>query len=462
VSPSKLDAKPIQSALILYLALTAAAANEERLSLLVSTNKYEYQLNEQIVVNYWVNKACDMKIHLRWAEGYLEYDVIKAAPGFSTYVAQGVEFEGVVEVGAEGRVGQEKAQARTLILVTERTRPQLLSIPSGGRAYNDTEYSKTLILRNLDLNLTSVEEDQSVTVDPEEELKGRLRCQVWSLGLNSTERWQLFLLPSWTADWPPQTGFLLYDGVPGEYLYLPVERRYIFVPSQQIIVEFTLKAPKLPGMYFLWFCFSNELNATRAYSKFTYPLTLPAHARIIVKQKIRTRLELVANPSSVEAGEEVSLTGFLKPAVAGASITLSIWRGSEKVEGPPETSVIVLTREDGSFSHRWTSAISGEYQAKASYGGGRSHLPVEGEAVRVTVRPVLNLTPFYLVVMVALVAVFTIYARRKPRLPTISEVLEHLEEARRYVRQSGGDLGVKMRIRIFLLGLLRRLRQLFT
>jgi len=448
--------------LILYLTLTAAMANEERLSLLVSTNKYEYQLNEQIVVNYWVNKACDLKIYLRWAEGYLEYDVIKAAPGFSSYVAQGLEFEGVVEVGVQGWVGQEKAQARTFILITDETRPQLLSLPSGGRANNNTEYSETLILRNLDLNLTSTEEDQSVTIDPEEEVKGRLRCQVWSLGLNSTQKWQLFLLPSWTTEWPPQMVFLLYDGVPGERLYLPAERRFIYVPSQQIIVEFTLKAPKLPGMYFLWFCFSNELNTTQAFSKFTHPLTLPAHARIIVKYKIRTRLELVANPSSVEAGEEVSLTGFLKPPVGGAPITLNIWRAGEKLEGAPEASVIVITREDGSFSHRWTSTISGEYQARASYGGSRSHLPVEGEAVRVTVRPILNLTPFYLVVMVALAAALTIYARRKPRLPTVSEVLEHLEEARRYVRQGGGDLGVKTRIRIFLHELLRRLRQLFT
>nr|MDO8135588.1 hypothetical protein [Candidatus Njordarchaeum guaymaensis] len=455
--------KTMLSVLILYLTLTAAVAyQDERLSLLVSTNKYEYQLNEQIVVNYWVNKACDLKIYLRWAEGYLEYDVIKAAPGYSTYVAQGMEFEGVLEVGAQGSVGPEKAQAKTFILVTDETRPQLMSLPSGGRANNNTEYSETLILRNLDLNLTSPEEDQSVTVDPEEEVKGRLRCQVWSLGLNSTQRWQLFLLPSWTAEWPPPIGFLVYDGVPGEQLYLPAERRFIYVPSQQIIVEFTIKVPKLPGMYFLWFCFSNELNATHAFSKFTHPLTLPAHARIIVKYKIRTRLELIANPSNVEAGEEVSFSGFLKPALAGAPITLNIWRASEKLEGAPQASVIVITREDGSFSHRWTSTIFGEYQARASYGGSRSHLPADGEAVRVTIRPVLNLTPFYVAVMIALVAALTIYARRKPRLPTISEVLEHLEEARKYVRQGGKELGVKTRIRTFLYELLKRLRQLLT
>jgi len=457
-----LDAKSIQSVLILYLTLTAAVANEEKLSLLVSTNKYEYQLNEQIVVNYWVSKACDLKVYLRWPEGYLEYDVIKAAAGFSSYVTQGLEFEGVVEVGIQGWAGLEKAQARAFILVTDETRPQLVSLPSGGRANNNTEYSETLILRNLDLNLTSTEEDQSVTVDPEEEVKGRLRCQVWSPRLNSTERWQLFLLPSWTAEWPPQISFLLYDGVPGEQLYLPIERRFIYVPSQQIIVEFTIKAPKLPGMYFLWFCFSNELNASQAFFKFTRPLTLPAHAKIIVKQKIRTRLELVANPSSVEAGEEVSFTGFLKPALAGAPITLNVWRASERLEGAPEISVMVITREDGSFSHRWTSTIFGDYQARVSYGGSRSHLPAEGEAVRVTIRPILNLTPFYLAVAVAIVAALTIYARRRPRLPTISEVLEHLEEAKKYVRQGGGELGVKTRIRIFLRELLRRLRQLFT
>jgi len=443
--------------------MTAPVANgAETLSLLVSTNKYEYQLNEQIVVNYWVNKACDLKIHLRWAEGYLEHDVIKAAPGYSSYVAQGLEFEGVVEVGVQGWVGLEKAQARTFILIADETRPQLVSLPSGGRANNNTEYSKTLILRNLDLNLTSSDEDQSVTVDSEEEVKGRLRCQVWSLGLNSTERWQLFLLPSWTAEWPPQIGFLLYDGVPGEQLYLPAERKFIYVPSQQIIVEFTVKAPKLAGMYYLWFCFSNELNVTQVFSKFTHPLTLPAHARIIVKHKIRTRMELVANPSTVEAGEEVSFTGFLKPAVAGAPITLTIWRGSEKLEGAPEISVVVITREDGSFSHRWTSTIFGEYHVRASYGGSRSHLPVEVEPVRVTTRPILNLTPFYLVMSVAIVAALLIYTRRKPRLPTISEVLEHLEEARMYLRQGGGEVGVKARIRFFLRELLRRLRQLLT
>lgn len=455
--------KSIQSVLILYLTLTAAIANEERLSLQVSTNKYEYQLNEQIVVNYWVNKACNLRIYLKWAEGYLEYDVIKAAPSFSSHVAQGLEFEGVVEVGAQGWIGGEKALARTFITITETTRPQLLALPSGGRANNNTEYSQTLILRNLDLNLTSPEEDQSITTDPEEEVRGRLRCQVWSPQLNSTERWQLFLLPSWTPDWPPSTSFVLYDGVPGEQLYLPSERRFIYVPSQQIIVDFSFKAPKLPGIYFLWFCFGNELNAAQAASKFTNPLTLPAHGRIIVRQRIMTRIQLAANPSDVQIGEEVSFTGFLKPALAGASITLNIWRSSEKPESRvPEASIIVTTREDGSFSNRWTSTIIGEYYVTATYGGSRSHLPVEGDAVRVNVRPVLNLAPLYLAATVALVAVLTIYVRRKPRLPTISEILEHLEEAKSYVSEGGVELGVKTRIRLFLRELLRRLRQLFT
>lgn len=444
---------------MLCLVLTAVRAQDERLALLVSTNKYEYQPNEQIVVNYWVNKACNLKVYLKWANEYVEHETIKAELGFSSYVAQGIEFDGAVEIGAQAWTSQEKAEARSFILVTEQSRPHLASLPSGGRASNNTEYFETLILRNLDLNLTSAEDDQSITVDPEEEVKGRLRCQVWSLQLNSTQRWQLFLVASWTAEWPPRTGILLYDGVPGEQLYLPVERRFIYVPSQQIIVEFTIRAPKMAGMYYLWFCFGNEQSATHALSKFTQPLTLPAHARITVKQKIRTRIELAANPSNAEEGEEVIVTGFLRPTLAGAPVTLTVWRPGEK----PEASNVftMTTREDGSFSYGWASALPGEYYFRASYGGSRSHLPAEGETVRVTIRQRLNLTPFYLMLTVALVVLLAVYARRKPRLPTLSDILEHLEEAKKYVSQGYKESGVKTRVRVFLDTLLRRLRRLF-
>ena len=180
--------------LILYVALMAALPNQdEGLNLLVSTGKYEYQPNEQIVVNYWVNRACDLKVYLRWAEGYLEHETIKAVAGLSSYVAQGLEYQGAVEVGVQAWSGSERAEGKAIILITKEAHPHLVSLPSGGKAHNNTEYYETLILRNFDLNLTSPEDDQSLTVDPEEEIRGRLRCQVWSLELNSTRRWQLFL-----------------------------------------------------------------------------------------------------------------------------------------------------------------------------------------------------------------------------------------------------------------------------
>jgi len=89
---------------------------------------------------------------------------------------------------------------------------------------------------------------------------------------NPLERQQLFLIDSWTPQWPPPADYyyVIYDGVPG------------LAPGTSQALEVPIKAPVIPGTYYLWFCSTTGFNAQTAINSFSNILPPIAHMMITV------------------------------------------------------------------------------------------------------------------------------------------------------------------------------------
>ena len=131
-------------------------------------------------------------------------------------------------------------------------------------------------LLNLDVDPSTSGDQQVVYASPGETISVRAQYQVWTPPEIGTPAviWQLFFIYSW-PDWPPPSGYYapLYDGIPGRY------------PGVTQTKTFQVTVPSTPGTYYLWFCMSQHYSMEQAIAAFTTPLTLPAHAKIVVQSE---------------------------------------------------------------------------------------------------------------------------------------------------------------------------------
>ena len=154
---------------------------------------------------------------------------------------------------------------------------ELYSLPARPKNSNNVLYEIGVWLLNLDVDPNTSGDQQVVYASPGETISVTAQYQVWTppeVGSPGVI-WQLFFIYSWTPDWPPPPGHYapLYDGIPGRY------------PGVTETKTFQVTVPSTPGTYYLWFCMSQHYSMEQAIAEFTTPLTLPAHAKIVVQSE---------------------------------------------------------------------------------------------------------------------------------------------------------------------------------
>jgi len=117
---------------------------------------------------------------------------------------------------------------------------------------------------------------------------------------SQSERIQLFLIFSWTPDWPPQAGYYvrLYDGFPGAF------------PGKTQTQTVSLTAPPNPGTYYMWFCAEAEsysqIYGAETITRFSRPLPMPAHLKVIVMAGNRVGFLAVNTDCGRSAAENIA------------------------------------------------------------------------------------------------------------------------------------------------------------
>jgi hypothetical protein len=181
------------------------------------------------------------------------------------------DWESVVKNGQapEGAVYRMPGRAiRVIVGVTG----ELFSLPAGAKSSdpsNPTLHESILLIA---INIAG--SGQTAYVRPGETVYGSLTYQIWSGAGNPSEINQGFLIMSWTPSWPPPTGYYIpiWNGISGVY------------PGVKDTKSFSFTAPSSPGTYYLYWCGGAEYGMERAVAWYNRPLTLPAHAKIVVTQ----------------------------------------------------------------------------------------------------------------------------------------------------------------------------------
>jgi hypothetical protein len=181
------------------------------------------------------------------------------------------DWESVVKNGQapEGAVYRMPGRAiRVIVGVTG----ELFSLPAGAKSSdpsNPTLHESILLIA---INIAG--SGQTAYVRPGETVYGTLTYQIWSGAGNPSEINQGFLIMSWTPSWPPPTGYYIpiWNGISGVY------------PGVKDTKSFSFTAPSSPGTYYLYWCGGAEYGMERAVAWYNRPLTLPAHAKIVVTQ----------------------------------------------------------------------------------------------------------------------------------------------------------------------------------
>jgi hypothetical protein len=140
----------------------------------------------------------------------------------------------------------------------------ILNLPAG--AYGASQPYQTDSSKKLISALP-----QSITVQPGESVTLNCTFQIWSV-TNPSEKEQLFLIQSWTTNWPPEDHTItLYNGVPGTY------------PGKTQAIESSFTAPNQDGTYYLWLCWDAQNSIDEAINRRTSSMSgLPAHIKLVV------------------------------------------------------------------------------------------------------------------------------------------------------------------------------------
>lgn len=138
----------------------------------------------------------------------------------------------------------------------------LYSLPSGAKTWTGGIDTETILVSMS---------QQVITASPGETITLTATYQVWSSGGPGIIK-QAFFIVSWTPSWPPPSGYYipLYDGQPGYY------------PGVTETKSFSLIVPSSAGTYYLWFGLGAHYSMQDAVNQYINPLTLLAHAKIIV------------------------------------------------------------------------------------------------------------------------------------------------------------------------------------
>jgi uncharacterized repeat protein (TIGR02543 family) len=178
----------------------------------------------------------------------------------------------------------------------------LFSLPAGAKNVDPSnpKLDETRLL--IDINIAG--SGQTAYVNPGEIVSGTLTYQIYSGAGNPSEINQGFLIMSWTPSWPPPKGYYIpiWNGISGVY------------PGVKGTKSFNFTAPSTPGTYYLYWCGGAEYSMEDAVARYNRPLTLPAHAKIVVQPTILDGQITSVNPTSVSAypGQSIQITFSIK------------------------------------------------------------------------------------------------------------------------------------------------------
>ncbi|MBN2536013.1 MAG: hypothetical protein JXB88_24245 [Spirochaetales bacterium] len=168
------------------------------------------------------------------------------------------------------------AHAKIIVRNVAPNVPELFDLPAWAknRAPDDKYPPYSYEISSIDLGGFPRE----ITVPPGKEIKGACTFNIFSDG-SPYNILQGFFIASWTPSWPPaypsEYVIPLYNNIPGN-----------FPGPDNIITCFKVKAPLIPGEYYLYWCGGVSGNITDAVQRYVNPLKIPAHAKITVRNDV--------------------------------------------------------------------------------------------------------------------------------------------------------------------------------
>jgi len=199
---------------------------------------------------------------------------------------------------------------------------------------------------------------------------------------------------------------------------------------------FSISAPMCPGIYYLWFACGMNASSEQALDNFKSPMTLPAHAKIVVKQRQPTAIILEASPSSIAIGEVTTLNGNINVTLSEGT-KVQVWYSMNATTF--SKLVEVATDSKGHFSFRWTPPSIGTYFIKASWEGDIRYAGTESRVIELTVAnsPKVGWTYFLIGTSSVIIFVSFILAMKRRKQvseqPSKDEVEEYIAEVKNYL-----------------------------
>jgi len=341
----------------------------------VSTDKYEYVLGESVSILFFISIDCEVKLVITGPDqSTLVYGPHVVSAGTHSVATIAWTPLGPRRVVLEGGSKGLKRNAACYFIVANERCQELYSTPAGAWTHGGIIYNSSLLLLSIDFDLSGSGDQQATSAYPGEIVSMKVLYWVWTPSTlrSETVRWQLFLFCSWTPQWPPPSShyFLMYDATPGGY------------PGTQGANVFSISAPMCPGVYYLWFACSLNASSEHAVSNFKTPMTLPAHAKIVVRQRQPSAITLDVSPSSIALGKDTTLSGNLN-VTPSEGARVQIWYSMNTTTFSRLIEVAIDSY--GRFSYRWTPPSIGTYFIKASWDGDLRCGRAESKVIELTV-----------------------------------------------------------------------------
>jgi len=142
---------------------------------------------------------------------------------------------------------------------------------------------------------------------------------------------------------------------------------------------------------------------------------------------VASSLSLAVSSRFVIAGNTITLSGSISPALSGRNVTLYVSSGGSRLI----VLANVATDPDGRYSYAWKPSSAGTYSIRASWSGDADYAGVDSNVCTLVVVPLEWLMIGIMTIfLLAVLLVVLIATRRKP--PEETEILEAAEVSQEY------------------------------
>jgi hypothetical protein len=393
----------------------------EPFRLAISSEKYQYNVGENVSIYYYVNSNATLKISAEKPDDTqvpLGTFLPKVAGTYRAVLGSAWYPTGVRRLVAEASSGSNVAQAASFYLVVDKHAQELAPLRAGARVGEEAFYNSSFQLLALDAEDSLPGQSREVTRFPGQSIGVSISYRLWNTSnMTADQAWQIVLVYSWAQTWPPTSEYqVLYSGSPGRF------------PVPVSSARFNITAPSLPGTYYAWIVLCPSKTTAEAISNLEAPLGLPAHLKIVVKPRQKSTLSLSASSSEILWGSSVTLAGGIEPQVDGGNVTICF---SQSQGGDSRLVGYVITNAIGEFARAWAPSSLGNYVIMATWFGSEEIDPATSTPVPLTITfPWANLTIIAALFCVGAVTSFYL-------LRTATRTRSGTGDRRRTARRSG-------------------------